>query len=276
MQQSGDWNSFRNIASELKVSPEHQLVGYRSTGAKVTMKNMAWALIACLLSGVSAFGQGPIAPPGLLYGKKVELYNVLPSELKLKVGESVWFVGDTRIRVAFPRTVTAHQTDNQAAPLFNARPVDTTARPDNTYMIYAWRTTRVGEGELRVVLDKAGTIHKIKVIVTPLPPQSGVKGQVTEGPLMGNPPKFPGVKSQNYRTVPGATVIAEDKDGKEVARTTSDKDGNFQLALPPGVYRLVPVHPSQRGGLPKPLHQYCKVKVEEWTESNLRFDTMID
>jgi len=67
----------------------------------------------------------------------------------------------------------------------------------------------------------------------------GVSGRVTAGPtcpVMRNPPD-PGCAD---RPVAGAVLIVTDNAGREVARGTSDTNGDFAIPLQPGQYVLTP------------------------------------
>ena len=77
---------------------------------------------------------------------------------------------------------------------------------------------------------------------------SGVKGMAVEGPL--TPVQQPGVPST--KPLAGAIItIQPDGGGTEIARTTADGQGSFQIALAPGTYRLVPLPPQP--GIPFPI-----------------------
>ncbi len=63
----------------------------------------------------------------------------------------------------------------------------------------------------------------------------GIAGQAIQYPVFGNAPTFPVPPS----AVGNVELIATDtKTGKEVARVTTDKDGNFRLSLRPGEYEV--------------------------------------
>jgi hypothetical protein len=72
-----------------------------------------------------------------------------------------------------------------------------------------------------------------------------VRGMVSAGPVCPverNPPD----PSCADRPVAGAVLVVLDAAGTQVARATSGADGQFQVALGPGGYRLVP---QPRAGL---------------------------
>jgi hypothetical protein len=66
-----------------------------------------------------------------------------------------------------------------------------------------------------------------------------LRGEVVAGPVcpvVSDPPD----PACADRPVPGATLVIEAAGGGEVARLSSDGDGRFEIALPPGSYVLVP------------------------------------
>ena len=77
---------------------------------------------------------------------------------------------------------------------------------------------------------------------------SGIRGVAVEGPVQ--PVQQAG--QTNTRPLAGAILTVQPAGGgAEVARATSDTEGNFEIALPPGTYRLVPLPPTP--GLPYPI-----------------------
>lgn len=70
-------------------------------------------------------------------------------------------------------------------------------------------------------------------------PDPAVSGRVSAGPtcpVVTDPPD----PNCADRAVSGAVLIVEDLEGTEVARATSDADGQFSVAVAPGSYRIVP------------------------------------
>jgi hypothetical protein len=70
-------------------------------------------------------------------------------------------------------------------------------------------------------------------------PDSALSGRVSAGPtcpVVTNPPD----PNCADRPVEGAELIVEDLEGTEVARATSDAQGQFSVAVEPGSYRVVP------------------------------------
>jgi hypothetical protein len=67
---------------------------------------------------------------------------------------------------------------------------------------------------------------------------SGAQGEVRIGPI--NPVEQPGV--ENDAPYVATLRIKRASDGKQVAETTSDKDGRFRVALLPDAYILEPVN----------------------------------
>jgi len=50
----------------------------------------------------------------------------------------------------------------------------------------------------------------------------------------------PGDPACNDRPVPGATILIRDATGTVIAQVTTDANGRFQLAVPPGRYEVEP------------------------------------
>ena len=75
---------------------------------------------------------------------------------------------------------------------------------------------------------------------TSLPGRVGeVAGRVLAGPVCPVETDPPDPRCAD-RPVPGAVITVTLPDGSAVATVTSDADGRFSLALPPGRYRLTP------------------------------------
>jgi hypothetical protein len=67
----------------------------------------------------------------------------------------------------------------------------------------------------------------------------GVSGRVTAGPTCPVE-RFPPDPACAPRAVAGAVLVVTDDSGREVARATSDANGDFAIALSPGGYVLTP------------------------------------
>jgi hypothetical protein len=99
-------------------------------------------------------------------------------------------------------------------------------------------------------------------------PGTGVEGSVNRGPIQ--PVGKPGQK--NTAPVANAVVKALDANGKEVARTKTDKDGYYELKLKPGKYTLV----GPRGGIPpRNFKKDIEVLQRGWTRVDIKVDTGI-
>jgi hypothetical protein len=88
-------------------------------------------------------------------------------------------------------------------------------------------------------VSRAGVVELVAESGDPLPPGPGVTGLVSAGPtcpVVTDPPD----PSCADRPVDGAVLVVTTLDGVEVARTTSDAEGRFNLSLAPGTYRLEP------------------------------------
>jgi hypothetical protein len=108
---------------------------------------------------------------------------------------------------------------------------------------------------------------------SPPPDQStsGIKGKITLGPTcpVQRIPPDPNCADKPYQ----ATVSVKTTDGtKEIARFTSDEQGNFSVDLPPGVYLLVP----ESGKIyPRASQQEVTVTAHGFTEITIGFDSGI-
>jgi len=100
--------------------------------------------------------------------------------------------------------------------------------------------------------------------------KSGVWGNVSMSPI--HPVERIGQKNSAPKA--NAVLIAQTQDGKEAARTTTDKDGNFSLTLPPGDYIMVSGEKIKViiGGM---MPQQFIVKEKEWTKMAIDIDTGI-
>ena len=74
---------------------------------------------------------------------------------------------------------------------------------------------------------------------SPSAAQSGVRGRAVAGPVcpVETVPPDPNCAP---RAVAGAVLIVRDGSGHEVARGTTDADGNYVISLPPGSYTVDP------------------------------------
>lgn len=109
----------------------------------------------------------------------------------------------------------------------------------------------------------------------PTPPSSlkmGVFGVVTEGPI--SPVSRPG--EPNSRPVPGAIVSVQPAGGgPEILRVTADALGNYQIALDPGSYRLLPMPPDPNAYFPRGIPQDVTIGPDKVLNVNLTMDTDI-
>jgi hypothetical protein len=101
---------------------------------------------------------------------------------------------------------------------------------------------------------------------------SGIQGVAMAGPIF--PVERPGVP--NERPLPDAIITVQPEGGgAEIARQRTDKDGKFQIILPPGTYLLVPLAPDPNARLPRGERQTVKVASGKFTEVVVRYDTGI-
>ncbi len=100
---------------------------------------------------------------------------------------------------------------------------------------------------------------------------SGIEGTVVEEPTK------PGGRG-GFRAVPLATIIIRDTvTNVEVARTTADANGKFELRIAAGTYVVEPIHPSSNRSsvYPRPQKQTVTVTANQWLAVTARIDTGI-
>jgi hypothetical protein len=104
------------------------------------------------------------------------------------------------------------------------------------------------------------------------PARSGIRGVATAGPIF--PHEIPGV--ENRRPLANALLLIQSaQDGKEVARQRTDANGRFQIPLPPGVYRVVPLPPNPKAVLPRAEPFKVSVRQGEFPELVIDYETGI-
>ena len=97
----------------------------------------------------------------------------------------------------------------------------------------------ISEHQWTYAVSTAGDVSLVDESGAPLPMDTGVRGTVVAGPtcpVVTDPPDL----ACADRPVADAELVVTTFAGDEVARTTSDADGAFAIALAPGVYRLEP------------------------------------
>jgi CHRD domain len=123
------------------------------------------------------------------------------------------------------------------------------------------------EGEIRGQLRTGGVVGNTEL-------DSGIEGRVTVGPVcpgaVPDPPD-PKCADRPYSVI----VVVKTADGvTEIARLTSNSDGEFRVSLPPGKYQLTDGH---IGAISYPFlkPQTVTVEVAKFTSVTVRFDTGI-
>ena len=99
-------------------------------------------------------------------------------------------------------------------------------------------------------------------------PDSGIRGTVLIGPTC--PVEIAG-QSPCVKPYP-AVLVVTDSEGREVGRTTAAADGTFTIALPPGVYVILP-----QPGTPFPQAQPIDVTVVpgQFADVQINYDSGI-
>jgi hypothetical protein len=103
--------------------------------------------------------------------------------------------------------------------------------------------------------------------------ETGVAGTAVEGPI--HPVERVG-DGGNTMPLPGAIITLEPEGGgKELARTVADEQGNFEIAIAPGNYLVVPLPPDPGSVFPRGISQPVTVKPDAFTEIIAQYDTGI-
>ena len=101
---------------------------------------------------------------------------------------------------------------------------------------------------------------------------SGIQGQATRGPL--TPVTQQG--QTNEAPLPGVVVTVRTPKGSEVARQTTDSQGNYKINLVPGTYQVQGLAPSGSQIFPlPPAVQTVTVPANQFVTVNLSYDTGI-
>ena len=101
---------------------------------------------------------------------------------------------------------------------------------------------------------------------------SGVRGQVTQGPIA----PLSQAGQANTAPLPGAVITASNADGsQQVGSQTTDSSGNYQINLDPGTYQIKGL--SLTAGLfpSPPAAQTVTISANQFVTVNLSYDTGI-
>ena len=75
-------------------------------------------------------------------------------------------------------------------------------------------------------------------------------------------------------TLEGVHLIVNDSEGEEVATLTTDREGKFEIALPPGSYIVIPPDLTDED-VPSSAPSPARVEIEKGTEIHLNFQYAI-
>jgi hypothetical protein len=108
---------------------------------------------------------------------------------------------------------------------------------------------------------------------TPTPMiMSGIRGVALEGPIM--PVDRPG--QTNTQPLPAAIITVQPAGGgPELARQQADAMGQFQIALDPGTYLIVPLPPQPGQPLPRGMSQEVTIGPDQVVDVTVNYDTGI-
>jgi hypothetical protein len=122
---------------------------------------------------------------------------------------------------------------------------------------------------IRLTLCAIGLVLLVNLACsTQPPPNSGIEGQVTIGPV--SPVSQPGVV--NSRPFVADLLFRRAADGEIVAEAKSGDDGAFRIALEPGEYV---VEPTQGNPLPTAPSQEVTVVAGRFTRIHVDYDSGI-
>jgi len=99
---------------------------------------------------------------------------------------------------------------------------------------------------------------------------SGIEGRVVRGPMCPNAESAAPCPDEPF----SASFEVFDGQGNEITRFDSDTQGNFHVALDPGVYMIVPGIDAPLM-LPKTQEKQVDVQENQFLQVTLRFDTGI-
>lgn len=101
---------------------------------------------------------------------------------------------------------------------------------------------------------------------------SGIQGVAIEGPI--TPVERPGVP--NTRPLAYAIITVQPAGGgAEIARQQADASGQFQIALNPGTYLIVPLPPQPGSFYPRGIPQTVTVPAGQFVNVTAQYDTGI-
>jgi hypothetical protein len=101
---------------------------------------------------------------------------------------------------------------------------------------------------------------------------SGIRGVALEGPIA--PVERPG--EPNSQPLPGAIITVQPAGGGPVlAQQQADATGNFQIALDPGSYLIVPLPPQPGDVFPRGTPQMVTVAPNQVADVTVNYDTGI-
>ncbi len=130
--------------------------------------------------------------------------------------------------------------------------------------------TRQDHGTFSLTID-GGTSSSTTPPILPKA-TSGIEGVALVGPI--SPVDRPGVS--NTAPLAGAVIsIQRPNSGVEVARVVADQQGRFQINLPPGTYRLVPLPPQSGALYPRGIPQTVTLAPGEMTQVTVMYDSGI-
>lgn len=239
---------------------------------KLLMLVLGLALASNAVQAAAPPGPGP-NNPCLLQPPASDLVldvNNLPAKVELTLGQSVVFV--RKNLPVGPSVQVSFSTNGTVDPL---EKLNTAAVVRKGHQVVAvFQAKAEGNGEL--ILNSGSTASSAQRKAVPFTVQgvaasSGVEGNVSAGPT--TPVARPGEK--DTKAVGGALITVEDENGKEVARTTADVNGNFKVNLPPGKYKVIAKFPNQKTPFPLPSSKEVVVPKQGYQKLELQLDTGI-
>ncbi len=207
-------------------------------------------------------------------------------EVKVNVGDQLFFVSLSDPWPGFRQDkvdTNKHSGLKQIATL----PQAPASLPSGAKMVDGYDVDAVSKGSVTVETtiitpggaSRNGTRPSSKTTTRKIEVVASAKVAATTSGIEGNAiaePTQPGGRP-GHRAVPLAIIIVKDAaTGKEVARTTADAKGKFELPLKPGTYVIEPVDPAAKGAIyPRASKQTVTVTANQWLKVTARFDTGI-
>lgn len=273
-----DCNRFITVATrKRRWTNEFRL---RANSAHKEVKKMKRTLMVAVIAMVSPAMALAAAPPlpglakqCLLQPAAAELIlNVsrLPAKVELSLGQNVVIVSTTSNSAS--KLAVGHRFNKPMAG--SADPLErmntATVIRKGYRVVAVFQAKSEGNGELTVTVDGVG--NRVPFLVQGVAAPTGIEGSVVSGPH--RPVSRPG-DPDSGSPVAGAVIVVEDSTGIEVARTTTDANGNYKVVVGPGSYTVTARLPKEKVHLPGSFSREITVPRHGYEKLNIKLDTGI-